>query len=398
MRRAVKFIGCVLLFTVITICCAIVVLPHFLDALYYVGPRSAHYDGQRFFNPDGADDVFAKPAKGERSNLITRYMTGTDGRPAWPDHVTVTPSKPAPRIDGQRMVATWIGHATVLVQTQGLNILTDPVWSNRVGPFGIGPGRVAEPGVRLDDLPKIDLIVVSHDHYDHMDLATLKTLWDRDHPLILTSFGNDKVMAQAGVHAVAVDWGMSVRLPIVCGSQPCRAFVTRNHHWGSRWFADRNRALWSSFVVELPGGNIFFAGDTGMGDGQWPYEAARLGPVRFAILPIGAFRFVPGQMSIGSHIGPIDSAEIFSRLGATTAIPVHWGTFRLSYEAYDTPPKLLAAVMAVPRADGLCRRADRQAGRDRSLAPRRPLCRRGRYREMSRHAGGACTALKFTAR
>lgn len=125
-----------------------------------------------------------------------------------------------------------------------------------------------------------------------------------------------------------------------------KVVVTRNHHWGSRWFADRNRALWSSFTVVLPkGGNLFFAGDTGMGDGQWPREAAKLGPVRLALLPIGAFRFVPGQMGTGSHIGPIDAAEVFDRLGASTALGSHWGTFRLSYEAWDTPPKMLAEVM-----------------------------------------------------
>jgi L-ascorbate metabolism protein UlaG (beta-lactamase superfamily) len=121
--------------------------------------------------------------------------------------------------------------------------------------------------------------------------------------------------------------------------------VTRNHHWDSRWFTDRNRALWSSFVVRLPHGNLFFAGDTGFGDGKWPDEAARYGPIRLALIPIGAFRFEPGQMGIGSHIGPIDAATVFQRLGASRAIGIHWGTFRLSYEAYDTPPRLLREVM-----------------------------------------------------
>ena len=238
------------------------------------------------------------------------------------------------------MVATWIGHATVLVQTQGLNILTDPIYAERAGPFGFGPRRVAKPGVAFDDLPRIDLVLISHDHYDHLDQAVLKKLWQRDRPRIVTSLGNDSVIGQVGVPATALDWGREAAI-----RPGVSVVVTRNHHWGSRWFADRNRALWSSFVVKLPGGNIFFAGDTGMGDGRWPEEAARLGPVRLALLPVGAFRFVPGQMAAGSHIGPPQAVQIFERLGASTAMPIHWGTFRLSYEGYDTPPRLLDAAM-----------------------------------------------------
>ncbi len=354
MRRAIGYLGRGLLWLVIVLCGAFVMVPPFLDQVYYAGPVSAHFDGQRFFNPDG-DDVLAVPARGGVAGMALRYLTQSEQRPEWPETVAVTPSIPAARVDGSRMVVTWVGHASVLVQTQGLNILTDPVWADRVGPFGIGPERVAAPGIRFYDLPKIDLVVVSHNHYDHMDLATLKKLWERDKPLIVTSLGNDTVLKTAGIASTAVDWRQSVDLPNRCYrstvSLPCdgppdaRIIVTRNHHWGSRWFADRSRALWSSFVVTLPGGNLFFAGDTGFGDGAWPAEAARYGPIRLALIPIGAFRFVPGQMAVGSHIGPVQAAEVFARLGAAHAIGIHWGTFRLSSEAYDTPPKLLAAVL-----------------------------------------------------
>jgi len=337
MRRAIGFIGRALLFLVIAACCAIIVVPRFLDSIYYTGPVSAHFDGQRFFNPDG-DDTLAPPTGGNRGNFLIRYLSGSDGRPTWPERVVVKPAVPAARVAGDRMVVTWVGHATVLVQTQGINILTDPIWADRAGPLGVGPKRVAEPGIRFDDLPKIDVIVVSHNHYDHMDVATLAKLSKRDQPLIVSSLGNDSVMA--GIKSVALDWGQRVAV-----RPGIDVIVTRNHHWGSRWFVDRNRALWSSFTITLPGGNLFFAGDTGFGDGQWANEAARYGPVRLALLPIGAFRFQPGQMGIGSHIGPVQAVEIFARLGAARAIGIHWGTFRLSYEAYDTPPKLLAAAM-----------------------------------------------------
>jgi L-ascorbate metabolism protein UlaG (beta-lactamase superfamily) len=124
-----------------------------------------------------------------------------------------------------------------------------------------------------------------------------------------------------------------------------RVHVTRNHHWGSRWFSDRNRALWSSFVVALPHGNVFFAGDTGLGDGKWPAEAAKLGPIRFAAIPIGAFRFAGGQMESGSHIGPRGALAVWNGLGRPYALPIHWGTFRLSWEGYYTPPRMLAGMM-----------------------------------------------------
>ena len=255
--RALKGIGTGLLWLVILLCLTLTVVPHFLDARYYRGPVSDHFDGEHFFNPDGGDETFT-PTNGFAT--IARYATGNDGRPAWPARVAVTPAKPPARVDGERMLVTWIGHSSVLVQTQGLNILTDPVWSKSAGPFGFGPTRVAEPGIRFEDLPKIDLILVSHDHYDHMDLATLKLLWDRDRPRIVTSLGNDSVIGQAGVPAIARDWGQAVALTPRCEVPeapfdktlrcpfPSQVIVNRGHHWDSRWFSDRialcGRALW----------------------------------------------------------------------------------------------------------------------------------------------------------
>ena len=342
--RWVKRVGAGLLWLVVLLCLAITIVPDFLDARYYRGPASDHFDGERFINPDGADDALSPPGG---TGTLLRYVTARDNRPIWPDRVAVTPAKPPARVDGGRMLATWVGHATVLVQTQGLNILTDPVWSKSAGPFGIGPTRVAEPGIRFADLPKIDLVLVSHDHYDHMDLTTLKKLWNRDHPLIVTSLGNDSVIGQAGVPARALDWGGQIAV-----RPGVSVVVNRGHHWDSRWFADRNRALWSGFVVRLPGGNLFFTGDTGAGDLKWADQAASYGPIRLALIPIGAFRFTAGQMAAGSHVGPVDAVEVYRRLGAAQAIAIHWGTFRLSYEGWDTPPRLLAAAEACTRQRG----------------------------------------------
>ena len=359
--RLLKLALAGLWWTVIVLCLVLTALPHFLDRIYYRGPATAHFDGARFFNPDGDDDGL--PAGRSRTGFIARRLFGDATQPAWPERVAVTPSKPPARVQGETMRVTWIGHATVLVQTAGLNILTDPIWNDRAGPLGFGPRRVAEPGVRFEDLPRIDLVLVSHNHYDHLDLATLKRLWDRDRPQIVTSLGNDAVIGGAGVQSIALDWGQTVLDGATRPEDPhtvhecvwgCKRYavtVTRNHHWSSRWFADRNRALWSSFVVALPGGNFFFAGDTGLGDGKWPAEAAALGPIRFAAIPIGAFRFEEGQMASGSHVGPGDAIRVWDGLGRPFALPIHWGTFRLSREAYATPPRMLDAMLRCAGSD-----------------------------------------------
>lgn len=353
LRRTVA----ILLWLVVATCLAAVIVPQFLDRIYYRGEVSSHFDGARFFNPDGGDTA-APPTGGSRAGFFWNVMTGNDGRPPWPASVSVAQAKPAARVPGDAMVVTWVGHATVLIQTQGLNILTDPIWADTAGPFGFGPRRVTRPGIALADLPRIDLILVSHNHYDHMDLTTLKTLWDRDRSRIVTSLGNDAILRSVGIEATALDWGGRIAVGNRCPAMaPCVTaptawvHVTRNHHWSSRWFTDRNRALWSSFVVELPGGNIVFAGDTGFGDGGWPTEARAFGPVRLAIIPIGAFRFQPGQMGTASHIGPIEAVKVHGLLRATTSLPIHWGTFRLSYEAFDTPPRMLAELIRCTGGD-----------------------------------------------
>ncbi|HWL46905.1 MAG TPA: MBL fold metallo-hydrolase, partial [Sphingomonadaceae bacterium] len=245
-----------LLFLCVAALLAPVVVPHFLDRIYYSGPASAHFDGGRFFNPDGAT---GEPRAFSLSRTL-RFMRG-EGRAAWPASVPVAPGKPPARIDGDRLRITWVGHSTVLIQSQGLNILTDPIWSNRTGPFGLGPRRVRAPGVRFEDLPKIDAVLISHNHYDHMDLPTLQRLEARDRPVIVVAFGNDTILHRHGIEAVARDWEGRVTL-----RPGIDVIVKRVHHWSARTGKDRNRALWAGFTITLPGGNIFYGGDTGYGD------------------------------------------------------------------------------------------------------------------------------------
>ena len=371
MKKALRRIGGVLLWIVIALLLTPVVVPPFLDRIYYRGPVSGHFDGHRFFNPDGEAGW---SGGGFPTGRMLRFGLGA-GRTPWPARVPVRQTKPYPSAlgpeacppgEGRRPIdpaaprspplrVTWIGHATVLVQAGGLNILTDPVWSDRTGPFGRGPKRVRAPGVRFDDLPKIDLILISHDHYDHLDLPTLKRLWVRDRPLIVTGLGNGAVLAGAGVKAVTADWGQTIdthlALDVSCAAYPIggvNVTIEPVHHWGSRWFADRDRALWSGFRVTLPGGDIFFAGDTGYGDGRWVDRVAQGGPIRLAILPIGAYR--PRELMARNHIDPPEAVAIFRRLHAANALAIHWGTFPLAAEGVNEAPLLLRETL---RAEGI---------------------------------------------
>jgi L-ascorbate metabolism protein UlaG (beta-lactamase superfamily) len=335
MRGAIRKAGRVLFALIVLAMFAPYVAPPFLDRIYYRGPVSAHFDGERFYNPDGTAG-HQSTGNAMRGPMMFRFLAGSDKQP-WPKSVPVTPTKPPAAVAGSAMRVTWIGHATVLVQTQGLNILTDPVWSERASPVSFaGPKRVREPGVRLDDLPVIDLVLLSHNHYDHFDLSTIEKLWARDRPLIVTSLGNDTILRGHGVEATARDWGgrVSIRPGID---------VIVDRHWGSRWGKDRNRALWSGFTVTLPGGNLFFAGDTGPGDMTWPDEAAKHGPVRLALIPVGAFR--PRQLMSGNHIGPQEAVDVFRKLHASSALGIHWGTFQLTTEKIDEPREYLTAAM-----------------------------------------------------
>jgi L-ascorbate metabolism protein UlaG (beta-lactamase superfamily) len=331
MRPWLRRIGTALLFLTIALCLAPSLIPPFLDRIYHEGPPTGHFDGQRFFNPGPA----ATTSHGGPARFLNRWVTGDNERARWPSSVPVRPSVPPRQVHGEDMLVTWIGHATVLVQSAGLNILTDPVWSRTVSPLPpIGPDRVRQPGVRFEDLPKIDVVLVSHNHYDHLDLPTLKRLWERDRPLIVTSLGNDRILSAEGIESKALDWGHAIG-----AASGAEVEVVRNHHWSSRWGSDRNRALWSAFVVRLPGGNLFFAGDTGWGDGGWVDEAATRGPFRLAIIPIGAYE--PRDVMKANHVDPDEAVAMFEGLDPAMAVGVHWGTFQLTFEGIDEPRRRL---------------------------------------------------------
>lgn len=302
---------------------------------YYSGPPSDHFDGTHFFNPDG------RTPAGFRELL--RWQFG-GGRARWPaSWESPHPfARPDERVTGNGMRVTMVGHATLLVQVAGLNILTDPVWSSRASPFGFaGPRRVNPPGIAFDDLPPIDLVLLSHNHYDHLDLATLMRLTARHRPRIVTPLGNDVIVLTDVPDALvsAHDWGDAV--PIAPG---VTVHLEPVHHWSARGLADRRMALWAGFVVETPAGKIYHIGDTGFHGGV-NYRAAREkhGGFRLAILPFGAYE--PRWFMEAQHQDPDEAVEGMRLANAAHVAGHHWATFQLTNEPLEEPRDRLHAAL-----------------------------------------------------
>jgi L-ascorbate metabolism protein UlaG (beta-lactamase superfamily) len=305
---------------------------------YYNGPVSDHFNGERFF------DSQAAPPRSRLDLLRWLLVRGRQGSrakwPAWAPSPYV--DRPPQRVAGAACRVSYIGHASFLIQTAGLNILLDPVWSARASPFRfIGPKRVNDPGVAFADLPPIDVILVSHAHYDHLDLATLSRLALSHRPRVITPLGNDTIMRNGdpAIAAEAYDWDTSVEL----GAAAAVTLVP-TRHWSARNLSDRNMSLWASFVIDAPVGCIYFVADSGYGDGGLFRRARqRNGPFKLAILPIGAYE--PRWFMRDQHMNPAEAVQAFVDCGAEFALAHHYGTFQLTDEAIDAPPLALSEAL-----------------------------------------------------
>jgi L-ascorbate metabolism protein UlaG (beta-lactamase superfamily) len=280
---------------------------------------SDHFDGQRFRNPGGRP---AQPFTALPRLLLER-------RTRWPPHIA-EPSRRPPPLDGADAVVTFIGHATFLIQTAAGHILTDPMYSMRAGPFDLlGPRRVRAPAVAFDDLPPVAMVLLSHNHYDHCDLPTLRRLAARFDPLVVTPLGNGALIRSCGVRRLEeLDWWQHS----AASSWPLT--LTPAQHFSARTPFDRNRALWGGFVLEAGGARLYFAGDSAYA----PFfrdVPQRCGPITVALLPIGAYE--PRWFMKAVHMNPAEAVQAHLDLAASHSIGMHYGTFQLTTEGIDQP-------------------------------------------------------------
>jgi len=294
------------------------------------GPVTDHFDGRQFHQPEPLTIGF--------SDWLERRVGGAHRGP-WRTFTDTPPAPPPPaRVGDGRLRVTFVNHATVLVQMDEVNILTDPIWSERETPI-IGERRHRPPGVRFEDLPKIDVVLISHNHHDHMDLSTLRRLARRDAPRIYVGLGNALFLGENGVPGgVDLDWWQSAEL---APGVTVTAVLAR--HMSGRGLFDQDRTLWCGFVVQAPSGSVYFAGDTGWGS-HFAEIGRRFPHLRLAMLPIGGFK--PPWYMREQHLGPSDAAAAHRALGAATSMPIHFGTFPNGDEGETEPVTTLRAVLA----------------------------------------------------
>lgn len=292
---------------------------HVFSSPAYDGPVSDNFDGRKFVN---------QRVYGPRS-FWQWQMSSDPGK--WSDEwANAAPAEPPPeRVDDLRV--TFINHSTFLIQVDGINILTDPVYSYRTSPVGFaGPRRYRPPGIRFEDLPPIDVVIISHNHYDHLDLDTLRRLEEEHNPRIYAGLGNGLLFEREGLNYTRdLDWWQPVSL-----DDETLLWAVPGQHFSGRGLDDRNETLWLGFVIESPRGMIYFAGDTGYGPHfEQIYE--RFGPMRLSVLPIGAYK--PRWFMRAAHISPLEAARAHLVLRSQTTVGSHYGTFPLADDSQLAP-------------------------------------------------------------
>ena len=306
----------------------------------YKGPKSDHFNGNTFKNPGNV------PSK-DFFDVMKWYFQRDQGE--WteiPEEEITFAERPDDNVTSG-MKITYVNHSTFLIQTAGVNILTDPVWSKRVSPMSFaGPKRFRPPGVRFEDLPPIDLIILSHNHYDHLDISTLKKLDAKYEPRVIVPLGVDVYLNQEGIqNTIALDWEQS---------QPIDSDITvhsvRAQHFSARGLFDRDKTLWSGYVIDTPSGSVYFAGDTGYAD-FFTNIGEKHPDIKIGLIPIGAYK--PRWFMKPMHVNPEEAIQIHKDIGAEISFGMHFGTFPLADDGMKDPENDFSKAIQKPENAGV---------------------------------------------
>lgn len=309
----------------------------YLSAPGFQGNPSDNYDGINFQNRGDFHETSVWGLIKWLSNRKLGY---------WPEYSQLPQHTPEPSLDNDGVKITYVNHSTFLIQTDSFSILTDPIWSERASPFQFaGPKRQSNPGIRFEELPPIDLVLISHNHYDHMDIPTLQKLAKRDQPMIISPLGNAAFLMEENCgEARDMNWWEQYKVNDMVSITCLPA-----QHFSGRGMFDRNKTLWSGYSIEIREfGRIFFAGDTGFGP-HFQEIREQISEFKVGLIPIGAYK--PNWFMSPVHISPAEAVDVHQMLNIETSIGMHWGTFPLADDGYEEPVSELRQVLELGRVN-----------------------------------------------
>lgn len=307
-----------LLIVIVTGVLFIFILGAIISAPGFSGEKSDHFDGKKFMNPHGPKPLGFTD--------VLKWMISRDGG-KWPTEEEPTETKHPLASENETIRVTYVNHSTFLIQVDSLNILTDPVWAKRASPFSwAGPKRMKAPGIKFEDLPRIHGVVISHNHYDHLDINTMRLIFGGHHPKFFVPLGVKAYLdGESITNVTELDWWNETKLSDSITIQAVPA-----QHSSGRGLLDKDETLWCGWVLKTSKGNIYFAGDTGYNDKTFVEIGERSGPMALSLIPIGAY--LPRWFMAPVHTDPDEAVKVHLETKSAKSVAMHFGTFPLADE------------------------------------------------------------------